>query len=175
MRRTRCTRLEIFLKNGYIYITDFVFQNLSKFGGGVNLTPLRFWPERSRMTPKWFKRTENKLFWRIKQFKVWFWGFWDDFWRSENFDLQYYNGPPLWWSKSKISDLQKSSQNTQKHTLNRIFRRNNLFSVNLNHSGAIPDLSDRNLRGRGQIDHPPNIAKFWKTKSFIYLTPFQFF
>ena len=39
MRRTRCTRLEIFLKNGYIYITDFMFQNLAKFGGGVNLTP----------------------------------------------------------------------------------------------------------------------------------------
>ena len=31
---TRCTRLEIFLKNGYIYITDFMFQNLAKFGGG---------------------------------------------------------------------------------------------------------------------------------------------
>ena len=31
---TRCTRLNFFLKNGYIYITDFVFQNLSKFGGG---------------------------------------------------------------------------------------------------------------------------------------------
>ena len=31
---TRCTRLKIFLKSGYIYITDFVFQNLSKFGGG---------------------------------------------------------------------------------------------------------------------------------------------
>ena len=36
---TRCTRLKKFLKSGYIYITDFVFQNLSKFGGGVNLTP----------------------------------------------------------------------------------------------------------------------------------------
>ena len=37
---TRCTRLNFFLKNGYIYITDFMFQNLAKFGGGVNLTPL---------------------------------------------------------------------------------------------------------------------------------------
>ena len=103
---TRCTRLKIFLKSGYIYITDFVFQNLSKFGG-VNLTPpLRFWPERSRMTPKWFKRTENKLFWRIKQFRVWFW---DDFWRFENFDLHIHNGPTLWWSRSKVSDQRLAS------------------------------------------------------------------
>ena len=67
---TRCTRLEIFLKNGYIYITDFVFQNLSKFGGGSiwppsEELPLRlgggsiwppknYCPERSGMAPKWF-------------------------------------------------------------------------------------------------------------------------
>ena len=31
---TRCTRLKKILKSGYIYITDFVFQNLSKFRGG---------------------------------------------------------------------------------------------------------------------------------------------
>ena len=33
-------------------------------------------------------------------------------WKSilSNFDLQNHNGPPLWWSKSKVSDLQKSSQ-----------------------------------------------------------------
>ena len=39
---TRCNRLEIFLKNGYIYMTDFMFQNLAKFGGGVKLTPQKF-------------------------------------------------------------------------------------------------------------------------------------
>ena len=82
----------------------------------------RFWPERSGMAPEWLKWTENKLFWRIKQFKVWFWGFWDDFWRSENFDLQYHNGPPLWWSRSKVLDLQKSSQNPQTHILNAFIR-----------------------------------------------------
>ena len=76
---TRCTRLNFFLKSGYKYIRDFVFQNLAKFGGGQFDRPLRFCPERSGMAPKWIKRTENKLFWRIKQFRVWFWGFWDDF------------------------------------------------------------------------------------------------
>ena len=114
---TRCTRLKNFW-NRVIYITDFVFQNFQNLKSKIWPPPLRFWPERSRMTPKWFKRTENKLFWRIKQFRVWFGGFRDDFWRSENFDLQYYNGPPLWWSKSKVSDLQKPSQIPQNHTLN---------------------------------------------------------
>ena len=44
--------------------------------------------------------------------------FWDDFWRSENFDIQYQNGRPLWRSKSKVLDLQKSSQNPQNHISN---------------------------------------------------------
>ena len=67
---TRCTRLKKILKSGYIYITDFVFQNLSKFGGGSiwppsEELPLRlgggsiwppknYCPERSGMAPKWF-------------------------------------------------------------------------------------------------------------------------
>ena len=116
---TRCTRLNFFLKSGYMYNRFFV-PKLAKFGEGVNLTPpLRSWPERSGMAPKWFKRTENKLFWRIKQFKVWFW---DDFWRFENFDFHIHNGSSLWWSRSKVSDLQKSSQYPQNHTWNCFIR-----------------------------------------------------
>ena len=103
-------------------------------------------------------------------------GVWDDFWRSKTFDLDHHNGGPLWYWRSKFSDLQKSSQNPQNHTLNCFIRQNNLFSVHLSHSGAIPDLSGRNLRGGGsQIDPPPNFAKFWNTKSFIYITLFQKF
>ena len=34
---------------------------------------------------------KNKLFERIKQFKVWFWGVWDDVWSSETFDRDHHN------------------------------------------------------------------------------------
>ena len=53
---TQCTRLENFLKSGYIYITDFVFQNLSKFGG-VNLTPPPW--DFGRKGPEWPRNGSN--------------------------------------------------------------------------------------------------------------------
>ena len=68
----------------------------------------------------------------------------------------------------QFSDLQKSSQNPQNHNLNCFIRRNNVFSVHLSHSGAIPDLSDRNLRV-GQIDPPPQTSPNFGTQNLIYI------
>ena len=60
----RCNRLNFFSKYDYIYIKDFEFQILAKFGGGAIWPPppQRFQPERSGMAPEWLKWTENKLF-----------------------------------------------------------------------------------------------------------------
>ena len=74
-------------------------------------------------------------------------GVWDDFWGFEVFDLDNHNGRPLWLSRSKISDLQKSSQTPQKHDSNGFIRQNDLFYVHLNNFGLILDISGKNARG----------------------------
>ena len=63
-----------------------------------------------------------------KTIKVWFWGFWDDFLRSEIFDLDHHNGGTFWFLRSKFSDPCKSSQNPWNHTLNRFFVKITCFS-----------------------------------------------
>ena len=115
--------------------------------GGGSICPPSISAGKVRNGPLMAQMDGKQVILTNKKFKVWFWGFWDNLWSSENFDLQNHNGPPLWWSRSKVSGLQKSSQNPQNQTFNCFIRNNNLFFIHLNHLGAITDLSGLITKG----------------------------